>query len=52
MVRFNQRFLLDLNFLSFFSFIEIWGCLTHFSITNLLRIYDYMLNKWVKCWHF
>ena len=35
-----------------FSLIEIWGRLTHFSVTNLLSIYDYILDKWVNRWNF
>ena len=44
MVRFNKSYFLDLNFANFFSLMEIWGWLTHFSITNFSRIYDYMLK--------
>ena len=36
---------------TFFSFIEVWKCSSHFSITDLLCIYDYMLKKPVNRWH-
>ena len=40
------------KFCKFFSLPEIWGRLTHFSVTNLLSIYDYILDKWVNRWNF
>ena len=40
------------KFCNFFSLIEIWGRLTHFSVTNLLSIYDYILDKWINRWNF
>ena len=33
------------RFCKFLSLIEMWGWLIHFSITNFLCIYDYMLKK-------
>ena len=33
------------KFCKFFLLTEIWGRLTHFSVTNLLSIYDYILDK-------
>ena len=43
MVRFNKCFFRP-KFCKFFLLIEIWGWLTHFSITNFVCIYDYMLK--------
>ena len=40
------------KFCTFFLLIEIWGRLTHFSVTDLLSIYDYILDKWVNRWNF
>ena len=40
------------KFCNFFSLIEIWGRLTHFSVINLLSIYDYILDKRVNRWNF
>ena len=45
-------FPLELSFAIFVSLIEIWVRLTHFSIANLLCIFDSMLRKWVNRWHF
>ena len=44
MIRFNQCFFRPI-FCKIFSLMEIWGWLVHFSITNLLCIYDYMLKS-------
>ena len=33
------------KFCTFFSLIEIWGRLTHFSVPELLSIYHYILNE-------
>ena len=38
------------KFCTFFSLIEIWGWLVHFSLTGLLSIYDYILDKWDNPW--
>ena len=40
------------KFCTFFSLIEIWGRLTLFPVTDLLSIFDYILDKWVNCWNF
>ena len=40
------------KFCTFFSLIEIWGRLTHFSVTELLSIYHYILNESVNRWNF
>ena len=48
----DLMFLFRPTFCKFFSMIEIWGWLTYFPITNLLCIYNYLLQKWVKRWHF
>ena len=40
------------KFPKFFSLIDIWGSLTHSFITNLLCIYDYVLNSSVNHCHF
>ena len=45
MVWLNKSLFLHLNLASFFSLMEIWGWLTHFSITNFWCIYDCTLKK-------
>ena len=40
------------KFCKFFLLIEIWGRLNQFSVTNLLSIYDYILDNWVNSWNF
>ena len=39
------------KFCELFSWIERWGPLIHFSITNLLSIYDCILKEWVNHWN-
>ena len=45
MVWLNKSLFLHLKLTSFFSLMEIWGWVTHFSITNFWCIYDCMLKK-------
>ena len=48
----SEAKLLRSKMCKFFSLIEIWGRLTHFSVTNLLSICNYICNKWVNHWNF
>ena len=38
-------FLFRINFYKFFSVLQIWSWLSHFSIRSFSSIYDYMLKK-------
>ena len=44
MVWLNKSLFLHLKWASFFSLMEIWGWVTHFSITNFWCIYDCTLK--------
>ena len=52
LVCFDLMFPFRPKFCKFFSLIERWEPLTHFSATNLLSICNYIFKKWVIRWNF